>query len=176
MEYYLEYPVRCKTCNNQIACFSSEYAALLTAAYTIQQALDELGFTNYCCRIYMKDPIAVPFNMENREAIEGLKKVEAVEDFGTSQLEDTSNDFSACLQTPAAKETKKGLAPLASRLPAAALGEGINLDEGEDVPFEVPTTIGIPTINKRRSQRLETKSVGAGKLCKILNGRTFLAR
>src|SRR5688500_12811196 len=109
MEFYLEYPIRCKTCNEQIACFSYEYGELLNAGYTIQQALDQLGLMNYCCRISMKDPVVVTFNMENREVIEGTKKIHEVDDFGSPSTDNAQTTFGPCTVVETVKETKKPL-------------------------------------------------------------------
>jgi len=96
METYKEYPIRCKTCNEQIACFSADYEILLDSGYTFEAALDELGITEYCSRIAMMTPTIVAFNMENREVIEGFKNVEAADE-ETDQNESISQPiFSQC--------------------------------------------------------------------------------
>ena len=187
MEYYVEYPIRCKTCNSQIACFAAEYNALLVAGYTIQQALDHLEIMNYCCRIYMKDPVIVMFNMENRDVIEGIKKVENTEDFGVGSIyEKDDTRFGACLVTDLQVEPKAPVKPKAKGIGAlapvelegaVAVGEGIDLgDIQAPTNFETPTTVGICTINRIPGTKLETKMVGAAKETKILSGRTYLAR
>lgn len=97
MEVYQEYPIRCKTCNEQIACFASQYLGLLAAGLSIEAALDELGITDYCSRNAMMNPTFVPFNMENREVIEGFKSVDAAEE-SDAQVERTSSPiFTHCM-------------------------------------------------------------------------------
>lgn len=97
MDTYKEYVIRCKTCNEQIACFASDYEALLSAGASVEEALNELGIMEYCSRIAMMNPTIVAFNMENRAVIEGFKSVDAVLDTD-SQEESTSQPiFSACL-------------------------------------------------------------------------------
>lgn len=97
METYEEYPVRCKTCNEQLACFSSDYNALLQAGLTQEEALNQLNIMNYCSRIAMMNPTIVAFNMENREVIEGFKNVDAATE-EDAQRESTSRPvFSSCI-------------------------------------------------------------------------------
>lgn len=79
MESYNEYPIRCKTCNTQIACHSDTYISLLAHGYSREQAANELRLFNWCCRSSMLTPTVVFFNMENRAAIEGLVSVENVD-------------------------------------------------------------------------------------------------
>lgn len=97
MEFYKEYPIRCKTCGEQLACYAEEYEQLLESGYSIEDALNELGITDYCSRIGMMNPPIVTFNMENREVIEGFKNVDAADE-DTSQKESTSHPvFTACI-------------------------------------------------------------------------------
>jgi DNA-directed RNA polymerase subunit N (RpoN/RPB10) len=79
MDYYKEYPVRCKTCNEQIACFSEEYELYLEQGLSEESALNKLGLMNPCSRIAMLQPVIVFHNMENRDIIEGTKMVEGVD-------------------------------------------------------------------------------------------------
>lgn len=186
MESYLEYPIRCKTCNGQIACFSYEYNELLNAKYTIQQALDQLGLMNFCCRISMKDPVVVTFNMENREVIEGIKKIDTADDFGVSATGSANTTFGACTVSevvqPVVKEIKqkiKGVQPIApvNLTNAVAIGDGIDIDVVEMFEeFVTPTVVGISTINRFNLSKPEIRSVGSGKESRVLNGRTYLAR
>lgn len=186
MEYYEEYPIRCKTCNGQIACYSYEYREYLNSGSTIQQALDSLGLTNYCCRIAMKDPVVVTFDMENRKVIEGSKKIDAADDFGVSSVETPNTAFEACLSTDAVKEQPKprrpvvkGIQPLAALdlSNATAVGDGIEIDPALfSAEFTVPTAVGISTINRTGLGKPEVRQVGSGKEIKVLSGRTYLAR
>lgn len=97
METYKEYPIRCKTCNEQIACFSDNYEILIDSGYSIEEALDELSITAPCSRITMMAPTIVAFNMENREVIEGFKSVDAADE-ETAQNESISHPiFNQCL-------------------------------------------------------------------------------
>jgi DNA-directed RNA polymerase subunit N (RpoN/RPB10) len=79
MELYYEYPVRCKTCNEQIACYSYEYLEYLEQGYTIEEALNLLQIMNPCSRIAMMNPTPVFFNLENRDAVEGIRDVQAID-------------------------------------------------------------------------------------------------
>lgn len=97
METYKEYPIRCKTCNEQLACFADDYEGLLDTGLTPEEALNELGITDYCSRISMMAPTIVAFNMENREVIEGFKSVDAANEID-AQNESTSRPvFNPCM-------------------------------------------------------------------------------
>lgn len=76
---YREYSVRCKTCNAQVACFAGEYEQWLSTGLTFEETLNQMGITNYCCRIAFMNPTVVMFNMENRLLIEGVISVDAAE-------------------------------------------------------------------------------------------------
>lgn len=97
METYREYPIRCKTCNEQIACFAPDYEAFIGAGYTIEQALNELGIMDYCSRIAMMNPVIVGFNMENREVIEGFRSVDAAIEANARKESPGRPIFTACL-------------------------------------------------------------------------------
>ena len=186
MDFYLEYPIRCKTCNDQIACFSYEYEQYLNSGYSVQQALDQLGITNYCCRISMKDPVEVTFNMENREVIEGLKKIEEADDMGFRSPNDSEVGFGACISEKKVQETKKPIKPLLKGIQPVApvdltnvapIGEGIEITiPSESDKFNLPVNVGISTINRTSLGRPETRPVGTGKESQVLSGRTYLAR
>ena len=280
METYKEYPIRCKTCNEPIACFSYDYEALLNAGFSIEEALDELGITDYCSRQAMLNPTIVPFNMENREVIEGFKSVDAAND-ADAQNESTSDPiFSQCMTlqpglpvgqtvqqtllshginvlTPALPTLTGGIPTLTGGMPTQrgvlgqtrtlpnapmqttgltqpgpraaylnmptlgaiiptarpiaqviqpmaipihtettpqiiapiipgidldidleALGEGIEVKPLENIgnKFEMPISVGIPTINPDPSAQPVTIYVGAKKYVTVLNGRTYLAQ
>lgn len=72
---YREYPIRCKSCNQQIACLSKDYESMVQGGTSIEDALDALGLIDGCSRSAMMNPPIVPFNVESREAIEGYKAV-----------------------------------------------------------------------------------------------------
>lgn len=99
METYEEYPVRCKTCNEQIACFSEDYKALIEAGSTIEEALNELGIMVECSRAALMNPTFVSFNMENREVIEGFKSVDAATDDDAQNESMARPVFTPCLPT-----------------------------------------------------------------------------
>ncbi len=77
---YKEYPIRCKTCNEQIACFAEDYLNYLATGLSVEEALNALDIMNPCSRIAMMNPTTVPFNMENRLVIEGFSDVTTVGD------------------------------------------------------------------------------------------------
>lgn len=102
MESYREYPIRCKTCNEQIACFSYLYEDLLSTGRSVEEALNDLGIMACCSRIAMLNPTIVSFNMENREVIEGFRTAQSTDE-PDPYAESTSRPvFAACMNiTPA---------------------------------------------------------------------------
>ena len=87
---YKEYPIRCKTCNDQIACFSSTYEDYLGTGMSREDALNGIGLTEWCCRISMMNPPFVAFNLENRQVVEGLKLVDTI-NYDPMEIEETTN-------------------------------------------------------------------------------------
>jgi len=113
---YREYPIRCKTCNAQIACYAQEYEAAVKKNEqneTIEKTLNNLGIGNYCCRIALMNPTIVFFNMENRELIEGLKNSEEVR--GPS-VNNTGNSISIFKTCRLEKQIQTNLPPVAAGL------------------------------------------------------------
>jgi len=118
MEYYNEYPVRCRTSNDPLSCYSSDYEAYLNAGFSIEDALNSLGIMNPCCRMAMANPTIVAFNMENREVIEGFKSVDAAEE-SEAQTESTSQPiFNSCMGVVAPIQNTKPVGALPSFLTA----------------------------------------------------------
>ena len=97
MDTYKEYVIRCKTCNEPLACYGADYQALLDAGSTVEDALNELGIIDYCSRNAMMNPTIVAFNMENRAVIEGFKSVDAVTEDETQEESTSQPIFSSCL-------------------------------------------------------------------------------
>ena len=101
MRTYREYVIRCKTCNEQLACFSQTYEDLIANGLTIEETLNNLGIMLPCSRAAMMNPTYVNFNMENRDVVEGLRSVESVEDdfvYRDPAKESTTNPiFASCL-------------------------------------------------------------------------------
>lgn len=97
METYREYTIRCKSCNEQIACFSLDYEAMLEAGSSVEEALNNLGIYNPCSRAAMMNPTIVSFNMENREVIEGFKSVDAATDADAQNESTTRPIFVQCM-------------------------------------------------------------------------------
>lgn len=105
MDTYREYPIRCKTCNEQIAAFADTYEGLLSAGLPIEEALNELGITDYCSRNAFMNPTIVKFNMENREVIEGIKSIDAATEADVATAIQGTPVFTACMMdvTPTAE-------------------------------------------------------------------------
>ena len=180
MDTYKEYPIRCKTCNEQIAAFSGLYEDLLGTGLSREEALNELGISNWCSRIAMMNPTVVNFNMENREVIEGHKNVDVITDPAPYLTDPTSRpSFPACLNPmPRAAVNLPGLTQAGTaRAPGGIpLGEGIPITTPVGTGFNVPEVVGIPTINDDPSRAKQVINVGVGRQARVLNGRTYLAR
>jgi DNA-directed RNA polymerase subunit N (RpoN/RPB10) len=105
MDTYKEYPIRCYTCNEQLACHAENYEQLLSTGVSIEDTLNMLSITNWCSRIAMQNPTIVAFNMENREVIEGFKSVENA-DVNNAQISSQFTPiFSSCLGEIAVQES-----------------------------------------------------------------------
>lgn len=252
METFKQYPIRCKTCNEQIACFAATYEALIASGQSEEEALNNLGITEYCSRSAMFDPTIVAFNMENREVIEGLKSVDAADE-ADAQKESTEQPvFSACIgannqigkpvltsptvsplarvisDTPATRvipnapgvvmptvalttlntrpgiktitllqptqrattDIQQGIQPVLTSPPLVqpiiptielggeieAYGAGIAVTAPETKEFQIPTIVGVPTINPDPTIVQPTINVGFKHQSRVLNGRTYIAR
>lgn len=97
MDAYREYPIRCRTCNEQIAAYADTYEGLLSAGLTIEDALNELGIMDYCSRNAFMNPTIVKFNMENREVIEGIKSIDAATEADLAVTIQGIPVFTACM-------------------------------------------------------------------------------
>lgn len=80
MDSFREYPIRCKTCGEPIACKARAFEQALSTGISREEALSGVDLTAYCSRSAMLNPPIVTFDMENREAIEGFKDVRTVVD------------------------------------------------------------------------------------------------
>ena len=78
--YRREYPIRCKSCNEQLACYSEEYEEL-AREYGNEQALNMLEIMEPCSRYNMMNPMMTLTIKENRNLIEGLEDIDAIDKF-----------------------------------------------------------------------------------------------
>lgn len=171
---YKEYPIRCKTCNGQIACFSKSYESLIKdSSLTSEDALNKLGIKNFCCRIAMLNPTIVPFNIENRRMVEGLDsltesfetisqrifkscidKAKAKQEFqvsrGVSALKALSSRTSISLPKSPKPSTGTIVSSLDITQKSQPVGVGIPISQEstERKEFIEPTDVGVPTINE----------------------------
>jgi DNA-directed RNA polymerase subunit N (RpoN/RPB10) len=97
MESYREYPIRCKSCGEQIACYAPDFEQAIEEGFTPEEALNQLGITDYCSRIAMLNPVIVAFNMENRQVIEGFKSIDAAQEEDIQSGYASQPIFSACM-------------------------------------------------------------------------------
>lgn len=79
MYSYREYHIKCKSCNEQLACYSEEYESLVKEHSSHEKALNILGIMEPCSRYNMMNPTIKLFNKENRQLIEGIKGIEEVD-------------------------------------------------------------------------------------------------
>lgn len=78
--YRREYPIKCKSCNEQIACYSEEYEDLVRE-HGAEKALNILQIMEPCSRDNMMNPVMILNIKENRSLIEGLKDIDVIDKF-----------------------------------------------------------------------------------------------
>ena len=78
--YIREYPIRCKSCNEQLACYSDEYERL-AVDIGCEKALNLLNIMEPCSRNNMMNPEFILITKENRNLIEGIKNSENFDEF-----------------------------------------------------------------------------------------------
>jgi len=78
--YHREYPIRCKSCNEQLACYSEKYEEL-SKDYDYETALNMLGIMEPCSRYNMMNPTMILSIRENRNLIEGLEDIDVTNKF-----------------------------------------------------------------------------------------------
>lgn len=195
MDYYKEYPIRCKTCNNTIASKIEKYEQFISIEMTPEEAFNELGIENTCCRSAISNPVNVFFNMENRKAILGLVDVNFVNEpdpigkhkyapvvtmctsieFG-QDVETETHQINITKEFAPKKESKsKKYKNVKTEIFESPQKEQLYVAK-EQQPFVEPTEIGIPTINPDPENPNIEIEVGASKIVQILSGRTYLAR
>ena len=148
---YKVYPIRCNTCGRLIDCYAGQYEALLEQGYTIEEALDQLGYKEPMCRIPFMTPTIVKHNLQNQNVVDGTLDVTKA----VAMLEE---------EIKALPKEKKKLK-----------GEGIQIQKNNvNETFVYPTEVGIPTINKTSAEHMII-NVGSKKTCVVLSGTTYLA-
>jgi hypothetical protein len=78
--YRKEYPIKCKSCNEQLACYSEKYE-ILAKEYRSEQALNMLNIMEPCSRYNMMNPTMILNIKENRNLIEGLEDIDVIDKF-----------------------------------------------------------------------------------------------
>lgn len=189
MRTYKEYPIRCKDCNEQIACFSEKYEQLVrkyttnlgvTGSSAIEKALNELKIMEPCSRIAFMNPTTVFFDVEDRQLIEGLRDTDVLippprkKIFATkpAPLSIEYETTTTAISTASSIEDRLKIIPdeeLRNR-ELSLIGDSLKQE------FIYPTVVGIPTINPILGVDDEVVGVGIDNKVRILNGRTYLAR
>ena len=195
MNFYYQYPIRCPSCNEHIACLSRYFISLVENGSPTEDALNEIGLYKWCSRIAMLNPSPIFFNMENTDVIEGLASVEHndnieglvsigkrnYEPVKTQNLDEENEEVFEFLtmqrKAPRKKAVEKQLQFSRGEEVEADIYDGIPISEFEqEEGFIEPTIVGIPTINNVRDDDLLIVSVGDRKTTIVLKGRTYLAR
>ena len=78
--YRKEYPIRCKSCNEQLACYAEEYE-ILAKEFDPEKALNILQIMEPCSRLNMMNPMIILNIKENRNLIEGLEDIDVIDKF-----------------------------------------------------------------------------------------------
>lgn len=157
LDRYSEYPIRCSSCFESIASKVNDYITLQSVGLTKEQALLELDITCPISCIHFENPVHVPFNVQNRDVIEGRISVDMVDSKSP---------------TPKGRK-KKSIIPLPEASALTKL-EALAI-ENLGGNMEIPTVSGLTTININNYPP-EVISVGGGYTTTILPGRTFLCR
>lgn len=187
MQTYKEYPIRCKSCNEQIACFSKRYEQLVrkyttkagvTGSLAIEQALNEMKILEPCCRMAFMNPITVFFNVEDRGLIEGTRDIDILIP-NRKKILPKVNLKANLLEYN--KTTSSSSTTIEDRLRIISEEELQQREEDEagatlSTEFVYPTVVGIPTINPIFGIGDDFVSAGTANRVKVLNGRTYLAR
>jgi DNA-directed RNA polymerase subunit N (RpoN/RPB10) len=159
---YNEYVIRCKTCNNQIACHVHDFLIdvqnnLQTSSSreeATEKALNNTYFklNNWCCRIAMTNPTCVFKNLHNipvyHDTINSINFIGKLDTMTNNSLVDVNQQV-------------------------------------DDKPFITPHSASHPTINVNENIKLKELNVSSTiknlnpsdyKIVSILNGRTYMAR
>lgn len=204
MNIIKEYPIKCHTCNEQIACYSYDYETFLESGYSVEDALNTLGIKRECSRIAMMFPVMRTFDISNRQVVEGLKTVDLIiDDDEPNESSKRQGIYSSCLNTTLQQSTfvnplqqstfvnplqqstfvnplqNTFINPLQQNVNSLSTQlENINLSPTLptiNTKFDPPTVPGIPAINYNGTVQPEKIFVGAGKYVEILNSRSYLA-
>lgn len=184
MRTYKEYPIRCKVCNEQIACFAEEYERLVrkyntkndvTKSLAIEKALNELGIMDPCSRIAFMNPITVFLNVEDRDLIEGTKDTDFIGNKRTRKALPATRDIFEKTTTSISTTSIEDRLKITS---SNILQERENELAGDllEQEFKYPTIVGTPTINPILGIENEIVNVGGKHQIRVLNGRTYLAQ
>ena len=189
MDYYYEYPIRCKTCNEQIACYSEDFKNYLETTNNVELALDYIGITNWCSRIAMMTPIKIKYNLENRALVLGITNIETdeipneenIKFIFNNQEEEKEESFDLPIfNINNIKKNKEINTNINSKKEEKYLNsvniEPIDLDNDKNNLFIEPTEVNIPIINDNSIKNENFVFIGNGNYTIILKGRTYLAR
>jgi DNA-directed RNA polymerase subunit N (RpoN/RPB10) len=157
MSSYKEYVIRCKTCNEEIACFAPHHEENLATGMSAQSSLDSLNIRNYCSRIAMMSPTTIFHNMQNDAVVNGEISVESA----IYKLSKISFEIEEVYS-----DDEDGINP--------------EIEQFKTKPFEIPTKVDVSTINS--DPLFSNKQIPVGydgvteQFTEILSGRTYLAR
>lgn len=184
MRTYKEYPIRCKDCNEQIACFSKRYEQLVrkyttsagvNGSFAIEKALNEMKIMEPCSRMSFMNPTTVFFNVEDRGLIEGTKDVDILIPSQKKLLPKVNLKANLLeYDKVIGSSTENRLKPFSEE----ELQQREEEETGDALltEFIYPTIVGIPTINPIFGVENDFVSAGTNNRVRVLNGRTYLAR
>lgn len=161
MDTYKECVIRCKSSNDQIACYAKTYEDLLSAGTSVEEALNLLGIMNPCCRIAMMNPTIVAFNMENREVIEGFKSVEAANEDDAQNESMSRPIFSRCMGTitPGLQPCVGTVVPISTTTTTTTTAPVVNVMAGirlKPAQTTTPSRLGIQTSGRIQPTEINT--------------------
>lgn len=156
MDTYREYPIRCKSCNNQIACHAAMFEELMSISQDPEDTFAQMNVRNWCCRAAYTNPSVVMFDMEMRSLIEGYE-----------YIKNTSDASGRRMTKPPLQKEPEEAEEERLKVPAPLPAEG--------EAFKYPTMVGVPTINSDPRAALLFADAGICR-SRILQGRTYLGR
>src|SRR5690606_8519266 len=97
MNYYNDYPTRCKSCNEPIASKKYEFEQLVYSGVSPEDALNQIGIFNDCSRIAMLNPVKIYFNEEHKQVVEGFVSVNQAKPENANMTNKSKPIYRACL-------------------------------------------------------------------------------
>ena len=183
MNFFIMYPVRCETCNKELAYLQDDLEQLLAIDPSVEKALNNLGVMRYCCRTNLMNPTSVFYDMENTDVVNGTRNVKEFTNLANPTITPIQirQPISILQNLPSLGSSilHKSTIPSLSGTPVGT-PVAIPIDESRlrnTSNFDIPQYVGVPTINPSKLTNPEVLSVGENNkimTIPILTGRTYI--